>query len=143
VNAKPYLLAFAIILLRPHMGHAQPSSGVVHEYRVPDSEIPSRPPPSGFRFGVRPGPGNAYGYPDVREVVSGSAADAAGLEVGDVIVAVDGRDMRYEDFFPVKVAGTRYVMLVRRGEEELELLYTYPQVESSPRRETPAAAPPE
>lgn len=139
MSAKLYLLVIAPILLHAHVAHAQPSSGAVHEYRVPDEEISSRPPPLGFLFGVRPGPGNAYGYPDVRTVVSGSAADAAGLKVGDVIVAVDGRDMRYEDFFPVTVAGTRYVMLVRRGEEELELVYTYPRTEPNTQQETSAA----
>lgn len=143
VNGKLYLMALAAIVLQPYAAAAQPSSGVVHEYRIPDSELPSRPPSIGFLIGVHPGPGNAYGYPYVREVVRGSVAETAGLMVGDTIVSIDGRDMRHDDFFPVKVAGTRYVMLVRRGTEELELVYVYPQVVESAGREQPTAAPPE
>ncbi len=141
MKAKSFLLAFATVLLHPLVGHAQPESPVVHEVTFPGVEGPPQGPPSGFLIMFRPGPGNAYTHPIVRSVVAGSAADAAGLKVGDVIVAVDGRDMRHDLFFPVEVAGTRYVMLVRRGEEELELVYTYPHKEQSTPQDTPPANP--
>lgn len=140
MNAKAYLLAIAIVLLHPCVGQAQPGSPEVHSVTFPGVEVPPQGPASGFLIMFRPGPGNAYTHPIVRSVVAGSAADAAGLKVGDVIVAVDGRDMRYEQLFPVEVAGTRYVMLVRRGEEELELVYTYPRKQQSTQQDTSTAA---
>lgn len=93
---------------------------------------------------MRPGPGNdPYVYPMIDSVASGSAADKAGMMVGDSVISIDGRDMRFHPFFPVQVAGTRYVILVRRGSEELELVFIYPGVQAAPPTETPAAAPPE
>ncbi|HEX6038626.1 hypothetical protein [Longimicrobium sp.] len=130
------------LLLHPQMAHAQPGSGTRHEYTFPGAEIPPRGPSWGFSTIMRPGPGNdPYVYPIVGTVWSGSAAAAAGMMAGDTIIAIDGQDMRYHPFFPVRVAGTRYLMLVRRGAEELELVYVYPKEENPP-GEQPAAAPP-
>ena len=139
VNAKLYLLALATtVLLHPCVAHAQPNSAGVrtHTYTYPDT--PHRGPNWGFTIAMSPGPGNSYNYSYVRSVVTGSAAQEAGLMVGDTIVAVDGRDVRAAVLFPVQAAGMRYVILVRRGAEELELIYTFPKTEESPRREDPA-----
>ncbi len=135
VNLKRCLLAAASILVLPHTVHAQQAT---QTYAYPSP--PARGVSTGFSITMNPGPGNTYTYPIVWSVTPGSAAEAAGLMVGDTIISVDGRDMREDTFFPTKVAGTRYVMLVRRGDEEIELAYTYPQVEN-PRPEG-AATPP-
>jgi S1-C subfamily serine protease len=141
VITKPSFVAFAtVFLLHSGVAYAQPETGV-REYRFPNVE--QRTPVTGFTFGMRPGQGNSYTYPFVESIVPGSAAEAAGLMVGDTIISVDGRDMLHGQLFPVKVPGTRYVMLVRRGSEEMEIVYTYPQVEQAPKREDAAAAPPE
>jgi S1-C subfamily serine protease len=92
---------------------------------------------------MRPGPGNVYTHPYVWLVIPGSAAEAAGLMVGDTILSIDGRDARYGIAFPVQVAGTRYVILVRRGAEELELTYVFPAANDTPVAERSTAAPPE
>lgn len=133
-----YLLALAgLLMLSPSVAHAQANSANTHTrtrtYTNPEAS--SRGPRWGFSTTMYPGPGNAYTHPVVRSVVSGSAAEAAGLMVGDTIVSVDGRDMRDSPFFPQQVPGTRYVMLVRRGNEEVELTYTYPQADASPQGE--------
>lgn len=136
MKTKSYLLAIAtLLLLHPVVAHGQPGSGTVRQHTFERPQAAQRGPDLGFTFAVRPGPGNVYTHPIVRSITSGSAAAAAGLMVGDTIVSVDGRDMRYETFFPVKVAGTRYVMLVRRGDEEIELTYTYPQADARPQHE--------
>jgi S1-C subfamily serine protease len=86
---------------------------------------------------MNPGPRNAYGYPYVTEIAAHSNAERAGLAVGDTIVAINGRDARQPPLFPVQEPGTRYVLRVRRGEEELELRYTFPgatDIHGRPRR---------
>lgn len=140
-KASHLMAAAALLLLHPGAAHAQPSPGTATEHTYTYPQAPRRGPGWGFATGMRPGPGNSYNYPYVRTVISGSAAEAAGLMVGDTIISVDGRDMRYGPFFPVQVAGTRYVMLVRRGTEEIELVYTFPKLEEAPREGTPAAPP--
>lgn len=143
-NTKSCLLVVAAILfLRADAAHAQPSSGTVRERTYANPEASTREPRWGFATGMRPGPGNAYTHPYVWLVVPGSAAETAGLMVGDTILSIDGRDIRYGPFFLVEVPGTRYVMLVRRGTEELELTYIFPAAKDTPPAERPAAAPPE
>lgn len=136
MNMKLPLLAIAAFLLvHPCTadGQANPPTTRTTTYPSPPGSGPGR----GFTTRMRPGPGNAYTYSFVDSVASGSAAERAGLMVGDTIIAVDGRDVRAAPLFPVKVAGTRYVILVRRGTEELELTYIYPGAEQTPRREGP------
>jgi membrane-associated protease RseP (regulator of RpoE activity) len=85
----------------------------------------------GFAWGMstRPGPDHSptFGHPYVTVVVPGSNAARAGLVVGDTIVSVNGRDTRQPPLFPVRRAGTEYVLLVRRGGEERELTYVFPE----------------
>jgi len=66
----------------------------------------------------------AAGFPTVSRVDAGSPAAAAGLRVGDAIVAVNDRDSREGPLFARIEPGVRYVMRVRRGGEERELALT-------------------
>ena len=134
VNMKlPLLAVAAFLLVRPctASGQANPPTARTTTYPSPARTGPGL----GFTTAMRPGPGNSYTYSFVDSVASGSAAERAGLMVGDTIIAVDGRDVRMAPLFPVNVAGTRYVILVRRSTEELELTYIYPGADESPRRE--------
>jgi C-terminal processing protease CtpA/Prc len=138
MNMKLALLAIAAFLLvHPCTANGQANPATVRTTTYPSPS--GRGPGWGFSIAMRPGPGNSYTYSFVASVTSGSAAERAGLMVGDTIIAVDGRDVRLGPLFPVRVAGTRYVILVRRGTEELELTYIYPEAEQSPRREGPDA----
>jgi S1-C subfamily serine protease len=142
VNPNRYLLAVAgLLMLRPGVAHAQQNSAGTNTRTYTYPEASPRGPRWGFSTIIYPGPGNVYTHPIVRSVDSGSAAEAAGLMVGDTIVSVDGRDMRYSLLFPVQVPGTRYLILVRRGNEEVELTYTYPQADASPRPEAETTPP--
>ena len=138
MNMKLPLLAIAaFVLVHPCTADGQANPPTARTTTFPS---PARTGPGlGFSTAMRPGPGNSYTYSFIASVVSGSAAEQAGLMVGDTIIAVDGRDVRLAPMFPVKVAGTRYVILVRRGTEELELTYIYPGAEQTPRREGPHA----
>lgn len=63
---------------------------------------------------------------------SGSVAEAAGLEVGDVVVAIDGRSVRDFTDLKTKVAlhpGKRMVFTVERAGQELEYPVTTARVE--------------
>ncbi|MFL5384174.1 MAG: PDZ domain-containing protein [Longimicrobiaceae bacterium] len=64
------------------------------------------------------------GFPTVSRVDPGSPAAAARLRVGDAIVAVNGVDSREGPLFPRIEAGVRYVLRIRRGDEERELALT-------------------
>lgn len=136
MNMKLHLLALAAFLLvHPSVVESQANPGTERTITFPSA--PQSGPGRGFSTAMRPGPGNSITHSFVDSVASGSAAERAGLMVGDTIIAVDGRDVRMAPLFPVKVAGTRYVILVRRGTEELELTYIYPEAEQTPRREGP------
>ncbi len=62
------------------------------------------------------------------EVVRGSPAAQAGLQVGDVVVAASGRDIRSYDELPALVAerspGDRLTLRLRRGERTLAVTVT-------------------
>jgi|GEM_PF-6772220 C-terminal processing protease CtpA/Prc len=63
------------------------------------------------------------GYPRVSSVTPGSSAARAGLAVGDVLVAVDGRDTQQAGaWFAEAVPGRRYTLRVRRGQAEQDLV---------------------
>ncbi|MDO5494218.1 MAG: trypsin-like peptidase domain-containing protein [bacterium] len=62
---------------------------------------------------------------EVREVVAGSAAEAAGIAAGDVVVSVDGASVTGADsltgFVRAEAPGTSVLLGVVRGGEHLEL----------------------
>lgn len=59
--------------------------------------------------------------PVISRVRSGGPADEAGLLVGDVLLSIDGRDTRKGGTFRGATPGHRYVLRVKRGDEEKEL----------------------
>lgn len=127
-------LLSAALAFAPARAHAQqPSSS--SDPGVTTVVVNRAPPPLGFVYSIVGSYGQAYPYPKITTVVAGSNAARAGLMVGDTLVSVDGRDLRQPvPLFPDRTPGTKYVMRVRRGGEDLELIYTYPA--------TPAAPPP-
>jgi S1-C subfamily serine protease len=136
-----HFLVLAGLLLLPapapsQQGSSEPAS--TRPRTATNRNAHAAPPRWGFAIGMNPGPNNTYGYPFVHTVVKGSNAERAGLAVNDTILSVNGRDARRPPLFPVREAGTRYVLRVRRGREELELTFIYPQVPSAAR---PVAAP--
>lgn len=71
-------------------------------------------------------------FPVVSGVVDGSAPTRAGIQVGDVILAVNGQDGRKAGLFRDRTPGTKYTVRVRRGTAEQEISWTM---------EAPAATP--
>jgi C-terminal processing protease CtpA/Prc len=61
----------------------------------------------------------------IHEIRPGSLADEAGLEAGDILLAIDGIDIEKADFETVRDAlrgpvGTNAVIKIKRGQEILE-----------------------
>lgn len=77
--------------------------------------------------------GTAAKAPTVSLVEPGSPAALAGLRVGDSIVELNGVDTRGTPLFAVREPGTRYVLRIRRGDEEREVTL----VVAPPPRATP------
>jgi S1-C subfamily serine protease len=63
----------------------------------------------------------AADYPVIGVVVEGSPAHTAGVEKGDAILAVNGRDGREPALFRKREPGERYVLRLRRGGEVREV----------------------
>lgn len=84
-------------------------------------------PMRGFVYGGRPtqddGPVRWADYPVVRHVFSGSPALAAGLQVGDVILQVNGRDGTEVASYRTGGAGSTYALVVQRGFERVEISF--------------------
>jgi S1-C subfamily serine protease len=123
------LLAIALITVAATASQAAAQSAASPRVRsgsATDASAGARVP-LGYTIAMFPGPGNAYTYPIVTGVTSGSNAERAGLAVGDTLIAVNDHDLREAGpAFPVREAGTRYVIRVRRGGEEKELVYIFP-----------------
>jgi C-terminal processing protease CtpA/Prc len=65
--------------------------------------------------------GTADNPPTVSLVEPGSPAALAGLRVGDAIVELNGVDTRGTPLFASREPGTRYLLRIRRGNEEREV----------------------
>jgi S1-C subfamily serine protease len=63
----------------------------------------------------------AAGFPTVSRLEPGSPAALAGLRVGDAIVSLNGVDSRDGPLFTRVDPGTRYLLRIRRGDEEREV----------------------
>jgi membrane-associated protease RseP (regulator of RpoE activity) len=85
------------------------------------------------------GPPTAENYPIVSRVDSGSVSARAGLRIGDVLLAVNGKDGREAQLFRLEKGAERWVMRIRRGTEEMELTMEVPA--SMRRGRAPSAAP--
>lgn len=86
----------------------------------------NRPPSGGFAVRMNSGPNLTYTHPFVTQVVKGSAAEEAGLMVGDTIIAVDGRDTRQPSVLVDPAPGIRHLFRIRRAGEEIELTFVMP-----------------
>ena len=64
-------------------------------------------------------------HPRVTDVIAASVSGRAGLRVGDVVVAVNGRDSRRMPMFDGVRPGDTIVLRVRRGDEEREISYVW------------------
>jgi S1-C subfamily serine protease len=128
------VLALACTFALPAAAAAQPGTPRTH---VNGNAQPVAPR-FGFAVGAKVGPNNTAGYPYVHTVVPGSNAERAGIQVGDTILTINGRDARDGQLFPVREAGTRYLLRVRRGREEIELNFVFPVIPA--RTAAPAAA---
>jgi hypothetical protein len=97
-------------------------------YRDPAS-IPS---PTGMLYyagTLEIGPDGHYRateYPVVTRVDSGSVSAQAGFRLGDVLLSVNGRDGRVARLFRLERGDTRWVIRIRRGAEEKELVMEVP-----------------
>jgi C-terminal processing protease CtpA/Prc len=104
--------------------HETPASGARDAQDFPPA------PQSGytglyFHTSVTVGPDDRYtpGYPSVDHMDAGSPAEKAGLSKGDLILEVNGIDSRKPGSLAFS-AGGKYVLRIRRGEEELEIVLT-------------------
>lgn len=59
--------------------------------------------------------------PTIRQVLPDSPAARAGLQAGDVIVSVNGRDGRNPPLFNDFQPGSKVVLRIRRGDDEREI----------------------
>jgi serine protease Do len=98
--------------------------------RSPSEQLPAKPLPPGSDHGLiledAPPGSSAIGV-TVREIVPGSAADAAGLSPGDVITEVAGKPVKTKADFDAAMAGsdlTRGIMLMvnREGQRTFAIL---------------------
>lgn len=72
--------------------------------------------------------------PSVTAIVPCSPAHLAGLEPGDVLLKVNGRPTTAGQLFPDGTPGTRYDMVVQRGDELISVVVTI----GPPRKDAPA-----
>ena len=76
----------------------------------------------------------------ISEVLDGGRAKEAGLQVGDVILAVDGAEVKTQAAISAAVRGGEPLKLfkIRRGEETLEVKLDWSQDPDEPRRQEQA-----
>jgi membrane-associated protease RseP (regulator of RpoE activity) len=71
-------------------------------------------------------------YPTIIRLDSGSVAARAGFRLGDVLLSVNGRDMREARPFRLQGGEMHWVVRIRRGAEEKELVMEIPSSMRSP-----------
>lgn len=123
---KKWIVAAAIaVVLQVGCAHAQQSSGTPEVTRTGNG-MTVRRPPAPFHTGishsvspmVRPdGSVWAAEPPVISEVTPGSPAALVGLQPGDVVLQVNGRDAREPGLLRVREAGQEFVLRIRRGTE--------------------------
>ena len=129
-------LALASFAWAPSVARGQQEGKVeCSEYAVseaPDStsgdarmRTRTAPPGAGF-LGLVTGRGsgsdaNPGGYPKVNRVYCGYPAYEAGIRVGDLVLAVNGRDARQPRAIAAGRPGTILEVRIQRGQEVLEL----------------------
>jgi S1-C subfamily serine protease len=90
------------------------------------------PSPTGMLYGgmtLEVWPDGSYhmvNLPKVIRVDSGSVAARGGFRLGDELVSVNGRDVREPRPFRLQPGEVRWVVRIRRGEEEKELVMEVP-----------------
>ncbi|MFL5386325.1 MAG: PDZ domain-containing protein [Longimicrobiaceae bacterium] len=90
------------------------------------------PSPTGMLYGgmdLELWPDGSYrvvNFPRVVRVDSGSVSARAGFRLGDVLLSVNGRDVREPRPFRLQPGEVRWVVRIRRGEEEKELVMEVP-----------------
>jgi S1-C subfamily serine protease len=127
LRASAAVACLLVLLLAPGVVAGQ-------GYRNP-ATIPS---PTGMLYGgvdLELWPDGSYrvvNFPVVIRVDSGSVAAQAGFHLGDVLLAVNGRDTREARPFRLQPGEVRWVVRIRRGEEEKELVMEVPPSMQSP-----------
>jgi hypothetical protein len=73
----------------------------------------------------------------IAEVLDGSRAEASGMHVGDVILAIDGEEVRMQGAITsaIRSGGPRKMIRIKRGEETLELTLDWSDDPDEPRRQ--------
>lgn len=128
MNRITLLLGLAGTLALPTAALAQHGSPAAQPRTSVNRNANTVPPRFGFAVGADMGPNNTFRHPFVHTVVPGTNAERAGIQVGDTILTINGRDARQGQLFPVRQAGTRYLLRVRRGREEMELTFIFPVI---------------
>jgi len=98
---------------------------------------PRRAPPRRGVLGVSLG--QADTGPRIEEVVGGSAAEKAGLKVGDIVHGIDGKPLTTVQQMIEAVGshppGEKITLLIERDEDELRLTATLEKPQADPRRQ--------
>jgi hypothetical protein len=128
----------ACMALHPAHGRAQSDSREPMRSSVRRNPNASRLPSTGIALGFagfERSPDGSYHtthYPAVTGLAKGGSGERAGLMVGDTIRTVNGRDARLAPIFPNRVPGARYVVRVRRGGEDREVVLVLPATPAAP-----------
>lgn len=125
----------AALALHPSQGHAQISADSIRALLARSGSMRNPNPRNGPSTGVSlgfSGNGTTFGYPHVVALSPGGSGERAGLMVGDSIISVNGRDGRQVPVFPNRTPGARYVVRVRRGGEEREVVLVLPSTQPAP-----------
>jgi C-terminal processing protease CtpA/Prc len=136
-NATPYadaveldsLLADSVLLTYDGSGHTITFFDECVDAIVVDYFVDLVAPPAGTRCGGLPARLGVFldegdGGVSVLDVASGTAADAAGIAVGDLITSVDGRPTPTLADFPELTGGVPVTLTVNRAGAAIEIVAT-------------------